>query len=486
MEGGADGGMGVEMTGREGISRGVRRLALRVPHDSAGSPVRARRRWSPKAESAQTSRGDLGAGLAGSARESSHRPKGSHRLREARTGLLLIATLVASLSLSCARQPEERVIRFWQFWNRDLIAPMIAQFEKEHPGIRVEMETLTWASGLDKIVLAVASNTAPDLVELGSTWVPKFAYEGALRDLTAEVAPLRDSLVQWESGTIGDRVHAIPWLVGTRVLFVNQDLLAAGGADTAAPATWADLLAASRAAHAPDRGVYGFGMNAGERHVLYKKFLPFVWSNGGDVLGPDGRPDLESPACVEALAFYRSLVPASLLERQDQLDQAFLDGRLAFTISGGWLDKQLREKGVAFRWRIAPLPRPRADSPPSASFAGAEMLAVPRASAHAEEALLLARFLVDGARALAIADAERSVLPAATDAAVVQHYDARPEERVYLDVLRAAKAPPPHPGWVDMQEAINTAIEEVLFGRAEPREALARANAAIGAVLARR
>jgi ABC-type glycerol-3-phosphate transport system substrate-binding protein len=391
-----------------------------------------------------------------------------------------------TLLVGCSRKPEERVVKFWQFWNQDLLAPMIAQFEKEHPEIRVEMETLTWASGLDKIVLSVASNTAPDLVELGSTWVPKFAYEGALRDLTADVAPLRDSLVQWESGLIEGRVHAIPWLVGTRVLFVNQDLLAAGGADTAAPATWADLLAASRAAHAPDRNVYGFGMNAGERHVLYKKFLPFVWSNGGDVLTPDGRPNLESPECIEALTFYRSLVPFSLLERQDQLDQAFLDGRLAITLSGGWLDKRLREKGATFRWRIAPVPRPRADSPPSSSFAGAEMLAIPRASARSADALLLARFLVDGSRALAIAEAKRSVLPAATDAAVLKYYDAHPEERVYLDVLRTSKAPPPHPGWVDMQEAINTAIEEVLFGRTEPREAMARADAAIGAVLARR
>jgi multiple sugar transport system substrate-binding protein len=398
----------------------------------------------------------------------------------------LLLLLVLACVLACAKKTEPRVVRFWQFWNRDLLAPMIADFEKQHPGIRVEMETLTWASGFEKIVVAIASESGPDLVELGSTWVPKFASEGALRDVTAEAAPLRPSLVQWESGTIGEAVYAIPWLVGTRVLFVNLDLLAAGGADTTAPATWPDLLAACRAAHAPGRDAYGFGMNAGERHVLYKKFLPFVWSNGGDVLAPDGRPNLESPECLEALEFYRSLVPYSLLERQDQLDQGFLDGRLAVTLSGGWLDKRLRDKGVSFRWRIAPLPRPRADSPPSASFAGAEMLAVPRDAKHPDEALLLARYLVDGSRALAIADKEKSVLPAATDAAVMSYYDAHPEERVYLDVLRDAKAPPAHPAWVDMQEALNTAIEEVLFGRAEPREAMARADAAIGAVLARR
>jgi ABC-type glycerol-3-phosphate transport system substrate-binding protein len=378
----------------------------------------------------------------------------------------------------------ERVLRFWQFWDAALVEPLVREFEAANPGVRVEMETLTWASGFEKIVVAIASNKAPDLVELGSTWVPKFAAEGALRDLTGDVADLRGSLVQWESGMRGERAYAIPWLVGTRVLFANRDLLERAGAGAVAPATWDALLTASRRIHAPDRGVYGFGMNAGERHVLYKKFLPFVWSNGGDVLDAQGRPALSEARSVEALAYYKSLVPYSLLERQDQLDLAFEEGKLGFTISGGWLGKRLAEKGDAIRWAIAPLPKPRPDAPPSASFAGAEMLAIPASSQHAADALRLARFLVDGRRALVIAEREKSVLPAATDSTVAAYYDAHPDERVYLDVLKTAKAPPAHAAWVEMQEALNVAIEEVLFGRAEPSAALARADSVIARLVA--
>lgn len=373
-----------------------------------------------------------------------------------------------------------RVVKLWQFWDAALVEPLVREFEAANPGVRVEMETLTWASGFEKIVVAIASGKAPDLVELGSTWVPKFAAEGALRDITPDVADLRPSLVQWESGMRDGRVFAIPWLVGTRVLFANRDL--AGGA--APPATWDELLAASRAAHAPDRRVYGFGMNAGERHVLYKKFLPFVWSNGGDVLDGAGRASLSAPPSVQALEFYRTLVPYSLLERQDQLDLAFEEGRLAFTISGGWLGKRLADKGVPFRWTAAPLPRARGDAPASASFAGAEMLAIPAGAAHPDDALRLARFLVDGRRALVIAEREKSVLPAATDASVQSYYDAHPGERVYLEVLATAKAPPAHPAWVEMQEAINAAIEDVLFSRAEPAAALARADSVIARLVA--
>ncbi|MFN0150432.1 MAG: extracellular solute-binding protein [bacterium] len=420
------------------------------------------------------------------------------RVHPVRTAFVLALSLIAA-SVGCGRGGDDgadaaarndaqrsgspdgaRVVRLWQFWDAALVEPLVREFEAANPGVRVEMETLTWASGFEKIVVAIASGKAPDLVELGSTWVPKFAAEGALRDLTGDVADLRPSLVQWESGMRDGRVFAIPWLVGTRVLFVNRDLIA--GAEP--PATWDDLLAASRTAHAPDRGVYGFGMNAGERHVLYKKFLPFVWSNGGDVLDSAGSPSLSAPRSVEALAFYRSLVPYSLLERQDQLDLAFEEGKLAFTISGGWLGKRLADKGAAFRWAIAPIPRPSAGAPASASFAGAEMLAIPAGAAHPDDALRLARFLVDGRRALVIAEREKSVLPAASDSSVQAYYAAHPDERVYLDVLATAKAPPAHPAWVEMQEAINVAIEEVLFGRAEPAAALARADSLIAPLVA--
>ena len=35
-------------------------------------------------------------------------------------------------------------------------------------------------------------------------------------------------------------------------------------------------------------GVSGFGRNAGERYVLFKKFMPFAWGDGGALLTPDG------------------------------------------------------------------------------------------------------------------------------------------------------------------------------------------------------
>ncbi|MCK5618864.1 MAG: hypothetical protein KAJ17_05665, partial [Candidatus Krumholzibacteria bacterium] len=60
------------------------------------------------------------------------------------------AAVTISLSIGgCGADDDQSTIRFWQFWDVAVIEPMIEQFEAEHPGIRVEVEQLTWKSGLE-------------------------------------------------------------------------------------------------------------------------------------------------------------------------------------------------------------------------------------------------------------------------------------------------------------------------------------------------
>ena len=78
-----------------------------------------------------------------------------------------------TLALSCAPTRHVEEIAFWQFWPEEVVAPLLRQFEHEHPGLRVRMRQLAWENGLDSITTAVAAGDPPDLCELGSTWVPR-------------------------------------------------------------------------------------------------------------------------------------------------------------------------------------------------------------------------------------------------------------------------------------------------------------------------
>jgi multiple sugar transport system substrate-binding protein len=137
---------------------------------------------------------------------------------------VLAILLVVAVASSCGKKQSESgtVVRFWQFWDVGVVAPIIAEFEKQNPGIRVEVEQLTWATGLEKIQAALASGTQPDVCELGSTWLPRFSYEGVLEDLTPVYEADRDSFLMWESALYNGRVYGLPWVQGSRVLFINR------------------------------------------------------------------------------------------------------------------------------------------------------------------------------------------------------------------------------------------------------------------------
>ena len=402
-----------------------------------------------------------------------------------------LAGLTAAVLLGGCQDRRERAgapvqLTFWQFWRTEWIRPLLDQFETEHPGIRVELQQLTWQSGLEKIEAAVAAGTAPDLCELGSTWLPRFAAAGVLADLTAVAEPITADYLQWEPARHGGRVYGLPWVVGTRALFLNQNLFRRAGLDPArAPVTWEDLIQAAARIDALGPDIYGFGLNAGERYVLFKKFMPFAWGNGGEILTADlKRSVFDSPANVEALVFYQRLAQASLLEKQDVIDRAFMDGRIGMMISGAWNLRTIPEGAPELDFDVAMVPRPAVDRGRHASFAGGEFLVSFARSAHPAEAVELARFLIQRDQAVALCRLARSVQPAARGAEQDPYYRDHVKDRLFVTQLQTAVAPPPHPQWVEIEEILDGAIEETLYRRRTAAEAVRTASERIDKLLA--
>ena len=223
---------------------------------------------------------------------------------------------------------------FWEFFPSDMLMPVIQKFEASHPNIKVDVQQLTWQGGLEKISAAVAAHTVPDLCEIGSTWEARFAASGALEDWSDEVQQMLAQYRLWESVRFGDKYYGVPWVMGTRAIFYNKTLFARAGLDSSkAPETWVETLQAARKIRALGRDTYGFGLQAGERYKLFKKFMSLGWSRGGGILSADGkRVIFDSPENLAALKFYLSLRPYSLMDRQEILDQAFTEGRIGLQL----------------------------------------------------------------------------------------------------------------------------------------------------------
>jgi len=405
----------------------------------------------------------------------------------------VVATLlVAAVALASSCQPDAKTtgteVVFWQFTPAERIAPLLARFESENPGLMVRMEQLTWDSGQEKIAAAVASGTVPDLCELGSTWMPRFIASGALTDWSAGTADLRATMRGWELAQSGDAIHGLPWVLGTRVLFYNKTLFARAKLDTTRPpVTWDELYAAAAKIQKLGGGVHGYGVQSNEQYRLFKKFMPFAWGNGGDVLDASmSKAIFDSHENLEALEFYLKLAKVGLVDRQDALDREFKEGRLGLQISGGWLFRQIPKDAPGLRYGVALVPRPGADYGTHASFGGGEVLVSFNASKQKEAALRLARFLVRPDNALALAEASMDVLPAASGVDTAAFYRDHPDQQIMLQQMATAHFTPNHPAWGDMEKAIEDEVEQALYGRKSAAQALQDAQATIAALLEKR
>jgi multiple sugar transport system substrate-binding protein len=404
---------------------------------------------------------------------------------------VLGAVLMAALLMGCGGGGGKTAngpvtVTFWEFFPTETVRPLVEAFEAEHPDIQVELQQLTWQSGQEKITAAAAAGNPPDLCELGSTWFAKFAGNGTLADLTAYADSLRPDYRMWDACTYDGRIYGLPWVIGTRALFVNVDLMRRAGLDPDhLPETWDDLLVFAAKVNALGDQIYGYGLNSGERYVQFKKFMPFAWGNGGTVLSPDGRRcAFNEPPVLEALRFYLKLKPYSLLEKQEVLDQAFKDGRIGAMISGSWMLRTIPRDAPDLNYAVALVPRPAPERGSHASFGGGEVLVVFRRSPRQEAALELARYLIGARQAMVVAKDQMSVLPAAVSAEKNPYFTENPKMAVFMDQLRTAVFPPNVESWLRIEDVVDASLEKAVFGKVEPDAALDEACRAIDAILA--
>lgn len=376
----------------------------------------------------------------------------------------------------CAPVRESSTLRWWHFWSepyqKPTITALIDEFEKSNPDIKIDASELTWQSGHDKIVTAFASGRDPDVVELGSDWVYEFAARGVLRDITVDADSVIDDFYGWEPAEWNGKYFAFPWLLGTRALFVNTDLITDSISD------WTGLMNAVRSAHRPDEGRYGFGNTKREPHQLYKKILPFFWSSGGDIVDASGRVVLDSPSNVSALQFYLELGKYGLLESQKILDDRFTEGAVGVVISGGWLIRKIERQNPDLSYRVMLMPSPQAETV-GVSFYGGQYLAISKKCTKPDAALRWIRFLIDPRNAKRLCDLTKVTIPAARQ----NDEDPSPALSVMRRQLAHSRTSPLHSQWTEMERILEDEVEAALYGKKTAELALKSAHRRIEEIL---
>ncbi len=381
--------------------------------------------------------------------------------------VLTIFIIAFCISISCAHRQERQALEFWHFWTDPQAKPVIEQvvkvFERENPGWKVNLTGLTWADGHQKIVVAFGADKPPDLLELGSDWIAEFAFTGALADLNYDTS----GMLLVNNAVLNGRIYGRPWFVDSRVLYYNLDLF--DKASVKPPADWNELEQACAAINGLGEGISGFGANSNEPHRLYKKFLPFLWSSGGDITcGSD--ICLDTKPMHKSLEYYARLARAGRIDSQKNLEDAFVGGKIGVIISGGWLLQRLVKLNPPFEFRLAEM-IPEEKNRIGISFAGGEFLVIPAKSANKEMALKLMELLAEKKYSQMLCDSVGFGFPpyrffAPTDT----------NKMVLFNQLQNCRIASLHPQWVYIEQIIEDMVEAVMLGEISPAQAIAAAQ----------
>jgi multiple sugar transport system substrate-binding protein len=320
-------------------------------------------------------------------------------------GLRRTLLLTAALLLACGGGNDSVVtLRFWAFGAEGETVPrLIADFERENPGIRVRVQGIPWSAAHEKLLTSFVGDATPDVAQLGNTWVPEFSAIRALEPLDSLIATSK--LVRpeayfrgiWDTNVIDSVTFGVPWYVDTRLLFYRRDILARAGFDQM-PATWEGWRRALEAVKRV-QGARGFAVFLPTNE--WAQPMIFGMQTGSSILRDDGQHGAFSDSAFHhAFDFYLRLFRDSLAPVAGNSDianvyQEFASGFLPMWITGPWNVGEMRKRlppELAHAWGTAALPGPTADSS-GVSLAGGSSLVVFRGSAHKAAAWRLVEYL---------------------------------------------------------------------------------------------
>ena len=384
----------------------------------------------------------------------------------------VLLAFTALAAAGCAqRATDVTVVRFWAMGREgEVVSALIPDFEREHPGIRVDVQQLPWTAAHQKLLTAFAGDSTPDVCQLGNTWIPEFVALGALEPLDTPIA--RAALDPgdffagiWDTNVIGDRVYGVPWYVDTRLLFYRTDLFAQAGV-TRAPVSWAEWTRALAAvkAHA-SAGRYAMLLPSNE----FEPLLALALQQEEPLLRDDARHgNFTSPGFRRALAFYVALfrdgyAPIATAAEIANIWSEFGRGTFASFVSGPWnigeLDRRL-PAALQSTWSTAPLPGPDG---PGASIAGGSSLVLFRASRAKDAAWKLVAWLSRPETELRFHRMTGDLPPrrsAWRDDALAA--DAR--ARAFRDQLERVKPAPKVPEWERIADELRVIAERTARG----------------------
>ena len=235
------------------------------------------------------------------------------------------------------------------------------KFEAENPGVKLNLEVVSWNDVYTVVDTRIASGQAPDILNIDV--FANYAAEGLLEPVSQWCPEelYKDFFPSFiDQSIMDDTVWAVPDLASARALYYNTDIFEEVGIE--APATWAELEDAAQAIvdfYEGEVYPWGIDMTTDEGQAA---FAYYAWGNDGGFVDADDNWIVNSDANVEAVEYAVSLVnngftnPNPATQTRYDLQDMFGAGKLAMVITTNQLPTYLSDKDYTVNYATANLP----------------------------------------------------------------------------------------------------------------------------------
>ncbi|MDQ0932548.1 extracellular solute-binding protein [Streptomyces turgidiscabies] len=223
----------------------------------------------------------------------------------------------------------------------ELVKAADATLTKAHPGIKINHEYYGWPDKNAKLDAVLATDKAPDVVEMGNTEMLGYMVKGAF----APVDPAKfDNSAAWLDGlkasvTYDGKTYGVPYYAGGRVANWRKDVAASVGVKSV-PKTYAELTSALDEIQKKEGDKY----NAWYQPTRdWYAAMSFVYDAGGSIAEESGgqwKASLSSPESVKGLTEFKNVVDTYMHgdKTKDESDRYIVygQGKTSMIFGAAW------------------------------------------------------------------------------------------------------------------------------------------------------
>jgi N,N'-diacetylchitobiose transport system substrate-binding protein len=286
--------------------------------------------------------------------------------------------------------------------SQDFIDAFTSSFEKEHPGVDLDVRIQEWTGIGEKVnaVLKGTSKEGADVIEVGNTQVAQYIETGGLSELTLEGLRTWGSK-DWLKGlsdpaSVHGAQYGVPWYAANRVVIYHKDLFAAAGIKTPPRNRQEWIQATQKLDKGDQQGIYLPGQNW---YVL----AGFIWDEGGELAVEQGGQwvgTLDEDRAQAGMEFYKQLQglgdgPRNADEETPPQSDVFARGQVAQIIAPPGQAAAIEAANPRLKGRIGffPIPGKTSDRPGSVLTGGSDLI-VPERTKHRAAAVSVITALV--------------------------------------------------------------------------------------------